>query len=643
MMRHLLPLLPLFLSVAQAAPPPQQRPLAPAPVSTSEPRDVVLLMRLRSPEAVLQAVQSFVPVPGMRDALLKELGLAGKAVALAAPVDLLVALDPGAGDKLERPLFAFTVGLASIPQALQAIQDQLKGTATETTRGTYEVKLYRGDRNELTCLMMGDVQGGGRIACSDRPRDVEALGGYLLRTLPGLKLASSDLHAEVRVRPAMKRYGNTLTESLRLGAAVLPQKLSLGQPRFDRALADMTQGLVREISATLADLDQARLDLSLSGGGIELQMAYQLHGRTSWQAAVLREEAARAGGPPPMFDLLPADSQGASFSRSSLSPRLGEPIVSSLQELTAGLLEHLGLPEADRRAVLDLFGTGWRDLQWVWASGRVDAVPDKKPLPGPLGDTFYLGGFQGAAEPLVAWLRSLAAAYNRPQVQALLRRKLKDALKEAPLPTLRVAATPKGLPRGTLVLSGLLTLPASAGQLLKQETKASGAQGKGKAAGKRGAGTPFPYHVVVMPQGVPPIDSRMRIDGGGERTWLAMGAHLPTLVRRLKEQAQPAEERTLAKRPGLADLRTGGVISAGFVTLASFVEQIGRALAEAGKGPPDRMARLLAAAPHHGETPITFLTRTTDGPVLSRELVLRVPRPAIEDIVSMIAGAAMKK
>lgn len=642
----LLCLLSPAAAVAQGGPkaPPQALAKAPAgagPVwnpSPAEPRDLVVLGRLRNPDATIAALQGLVPVPNLRGTILGALGPAGAAMAPGAPLDVAVALDPE-GAEPRPPMYALAVGVSSVDAARKAIEGQLQGELREIGRGVFAARLFSGSAKEAHCLLgpaPSPAPAPLRLACGDKPRDVSALGPFLIRLAPGKDLGPADLHAELRVAPAYQRYGEALRAALRLMAVAGPQKLQLGDAAFDRALSDAIQGLSSELQLTAADLDRATVDLSLGQGGVDLRAAYRLRGRTSWLAAVLKEEAGRAAAPPPVFFRLPKDSRNAYWVSAGLRPERAAPATDVLWRLLDGYLGHVGLPAPDRKAIADLFKTPWPERPVAWSAGPMDppAAGAKAPKAEArsavdlLGTDYSLGGFEGPPDELRAFLQGAVAAYNRAAVQGLLRKKLKEMDVAAPLPVVKTMQVPKDLGPGSFGVQITVSLPEelpgpgndSKGDKEKPDSK------KPKAKTRY---VPTTLHLVVA--------------AGGAQTWLGFGAHLPTVLRRLREQPRLAEEATLARREGLEPLKARGV-SGGYWTVAGLGESIWRLASRAGKRPPGEMAQLLASAPSHGETPMLFTTMTREGQggSIDREVQLRVPRPSIEDLIAIVVGLSMK-
>lgn len=615
-----------------------QRP--PPTASAAEPRDVVLVARLRSPEATLSSAQAFIPLPGiLQKEVADALGPAQKAIAQKAPLDLVVALDPDSGDKPERPLFAFSIGLLSVEEAQRTIRGPLKGSVVEVNRGTFAVQLPMDPdkkSDDLTCLLAPSVGAApARIVCSDRQRDLDHLAPFMLRTLPGRNLGPADLHAELRITPATTRYGAQLQQGLALGVVAIPQALQLGAPRFDRSLTDTVKSLADELGLTLAELDRATLDLGMGPAGVELRMGYQLRGRKSWLARTLVEEAAKAGPPPDFFYRLPADAGSASYVNLTYSRSNIEALFGPLRTLLDAWLEHKALPAADRQAIAAaLDPKAWPAGASAWASGDNDPAgppakgrpqkPAESSLLSSLQGDYYLGVSDAPAEAMREWVKAAIAAYNRPAVQAQLKKALKGLDASLIAPTLRLLPSPRDLPPGSTEVAFSMMVPTD----LAEKITAKGGKPARPAKPVKGAGRPVPLSLtfIVVPD--------------GKLMWSALGADRATLVRRVKGGL--ASEKPLTGRTGIEDLR-GSHVAGGFWTLRPMLQEIARILEQSGKdkdgkGTSARLDRALNVAPNHGETPMLYFTRSLEGPALDREIVVRLPKGMIDDAISIIVS-----
>jgi hypothetical protein len=237
-----------------------------------------------------------------------------------------------------------------------------------------------------------------------------------------------------------------------------------------------------------------------------------------------------------------------------------------------------------------------------------------------LGGGFYLVATDGPTAKLaIPWLKALVATYNRPAIQAYLRAKWKKYELGPVPPTLRFDPLPKTVGAGAVgvTLSGQFALPSRS---------------------KLGPNKPMPLtlHLISVP--------------AGDKVWSAFGSDRPTLIRRLSEQGKLAPAQTLAQRPGLSPLSEPGVLSGGFTSLVSLGSYLDAALAGLSKRSSDgkersqSAAQLFNMAPHHGEVPMNYTSRSSSNSSgRTSEILLRVPRLVIEDLATLVLQLAMEK
>ena len=626
--------------------------LAPASAPAGAPT-VVASVHARNVDATLAVLRTYLPIPVNPQQFLPELvGEFGKLVALDAPVDVAVALDPQAGENLERPLWAVSFGVTNLAEVQR--QAQARGLVEPAPPGLYRLRVPVGSGNKGMFCQLGPSPKGaggpstGRLSCSGKEKDRDALAPHLSRLSPPPAAQSADLHAELLVAPIVKNYDGPWQRLLQLGSMAVPTKLKLGQPTFDRALTDATQMLIGQLRGIGEDLHTVALDLSLQPTGAEVRLGYRLTGQKSWWGQSDAQSAARPPAPPPpMLFTLPADVSSASYRHAS--PAWARQVLDVVAALLDGYLEHDGLAAPDRQAIAEIFtkvpGLA-APLTTVIAEGAPDGGAKSAAPPAGAGDfsralgMLSSGGFYLAAldpadrDQSLPWLKAVVAAYNRPAVQVYLKKKWKQADPASVLPTLKAGpALPKTLGADAygLVLSGYF----------------SGLFGSG---GKPQKPVPTVIHVVVG-----------RAQDG--RLWTALGGDRPTLLRRLGQVVQPAVDgaNTLARRPGLEALREPGQSSAGFSTLAGLSRLIdlaisatrrtslsGPELATGGGKPAAKPAeplsavQLLAAIPHHGEVPMIYGARPArPNPLaLTQEMYLRVPKAVIEDVIALAMNLA---
>lgn len=597
--------------------------LAPQPAAGAQPLTVVASIHFRSPDSVLTALRGYLPVAPNATSLLKDLvGDLNPQVTMAAPAEVLVALDPGSQSP-DRPIFGYSLSIANFAETQKIAQARgfIEGAAGS---GPVRLKVQSSSGRSIPCLLAATGGVGGRLACAERERDRDSIAPLLLKTRP--PAGKSDLHAELRVDNVSAAFREPLQRYLQVGAVAVPKKLQLGQPMFDRALTDLTQILIEQIRATTQELKFFALDVSLTQNGAEARLGYRIDGKSSlWAQADAEDSARPASGAPPAYFALPADSTSASFT--TTDAKFFWQLLGPLSQLLEGYLTHENLAAADRQALVDVIA------KLPKPEGPIaTVVSEGRPVGSAKGDVGLVGLFGGGAivtftegqDQRTPWLRSLLAAVNRPGVQAFLKKKWKGFEPSAPMPTAKLGPAPKSLGPGALAAAFTLHL----GTLEK-----TAALDKEKEKDAAGAGKPITVHVLVAPQ-----------KGG---VYTALGTDRDRVLRRLEEHFKLPPERTLEKRPGLEVLRQPGVRSGGYTTLLSFGSYLESLLTIVRKRGAAKDASSLSGLyntiPHHGETPILYFgTRGSDSG-LTREYHLQVPRAAIEDTVALFLAVAMEK
>lgn len=595
-----------------------------------------LRVHARSLDATLQALRTYLPIPLKPEAAMDSLlGPLGSQVVLSAPVDVVVALDRQSVDSPAPPQWVFACGLRSLDEARKiAAQANLP----MEPQGKASRLLLKSGGDTWRCLLGADGGTGARLACGQSERSQVELAPYAL-TLPPLPI-KSDLRAELSVQTVVQTYDGLWQRGLQMAGLLVPQKLQLGNPVFDRGLTDLTQALVGQVGSMAKDLQTISVDISLGGAGAEAVLAYQLNGHDSWWG----QADARAAQQPPTaipaaFWSLPKDVGSGSFTVSEV--RYAQQLLQLLQPVLDGFLTHDGLAQADRQAIVDL-------LKVVpLTDGPVSTVVAELPPPPGLesqpraerpdlgqllAGRAYLMTSDGVDERPITWLKNIVAAYKRPGVQAYLRARWKKLGLPEPLPVVRLQPANKALGPGALQFTVSASVPA-----LLEKAGLGRANPTAKAKAQ-----PLVLHLLTGKQ--------------AGRTWMALGSDADFLSKRLAEQLTLPTERSLSQRPGLEGLQQPGLRSGGFTSLRSLSRYLDSALSlsrlRGGRGAdsrtsPSDIAQLFNMLPHHGETSIVHSSRVRamgqagSNPPLISEWTVRVPRTALEDVVAMVMHLAM--
>jgi hypothetical protein len=298
----------------------------------------------------------------------------------------------------------------------------------------------------------------------------------------------------------------------------------------------------------------------------------------------------------------------------------------------------------DRKALADLIALPLsKDVNTVSASGHSEPAPLKagaKPAPTPArghGVSATVGnalanlgwsviGFDDGADALTKQLKDFVAVYNRKGLRAPLKKALgKD---DAYLPAIKVTAAPASLGKGAFEVEIKLDLPDDAPLAFTDEGD-DGAPRKGKAKPAKpakAAKTTMTLHILLA------------VDGKG--AWVGFGTNRDDVIKHLLMSKSGAPDAdTIASRPGLEPLKNGKSISAGFLTLTTFLHAVDNALSgEMATSPTElaMMKRVLTQIPHKGETPIFLTTTATAGAAPRVEMKVEMTKGSFEDLGAMV-------
>ncbi|HEY4103762.1 MAG TPA: hypothetical protein VGM44_07720, partial [Polyangiaceae bacterium] len=604
-------------AVVSAAPVAKEEPPDLSPVAA--PADLVAIGRFKNPEAAIESVASWANFPfKITSVIPSDLKGLEQVVAWNAPVELAVALDPMGEGKVPEPLTVVSVGLTSVDGALSFARAQ--GQSVHRLRsGVYRV----GESDDISCAIAVAVGAApARLVCGHRAHDVDGLINYATRGLSNEPLPDVDFQLEARLDPIKKKYGAELGSARLLGGFLL-REVQLDNPRFDRALSDVTYGLIDESLAFVHDLDKVRLEANVDRAKnlVNLRFDAKFAGQQSWLVQAAAETVPMSAPPPPEFWSLPADAAAATYSVGWKPGRL-KPLGRTLGELFDAFLDAEKVP-ATLRAQGSKSLEGLFDLNTnaVRADGGL-TLPNMPSDPLLLAaDRFF--GWQvtelpGDPKPVLAVFDGLTAALGGRDLQRIL--KQRADLDEKIWPKLSThTVTVHGYKPGAKayraeIPRALIEKLSSGSSSSLQDFAAALAQPtpKGKPAAKS-----VPVSLIVA--------------SDGTHTFVGVSSEEQALIKRLESMKDP-KSATLQTRPGLEALRGTPHASGGFLTLRRFGSLFGAARADA--------ASMLDALPQHADTPIIISTdASSTGPTSS--IAMSVPRAAVGDLGALVPALAM--
>lgn len=393
-------------------PPPRPRP-RPQPIAPSQPAkyQVVAFWRLSNLSQSLATIGTYVPFPvPAQEGLKSLLGDFYGVVNQTAPVDVVLALDAATVPNLDAPppvAVAFSVSSVAETRRIAKARGVLNGATTD--RASISVP-FGGE--SVPCALFG-ATGPGKIVCSTNDQYVSGLAPLLLQAnVPGAQ--GKDLYGEVMVSTFESIFSAQWKQILDTGALTLPKKLSMGDPQFDRAMTDVIQAVIREMSAVSKDLSILAVDVSLKADQIQFSLGYKMVGtQSAWARSDAESAATKPSGPPAAFLALPKQVTSASFARSD--PKWGRQLVAMVLPVLDAFLAKDGLPEADRQAIKDLLQkTSLKDGLSFDVMGVLQNPATAKPAKAPPNGLFSHDHFL-SSERTPGW-RKKRHACTHPQV-----------------------------------------------------------------------------------------------------------------------------------------------------------------------------------------------------------------------------------
>ncbi len=504
-------------------PPPAAAPSAPAAATPSSPLSQVslaptnaqvppTLMVVARLNDIDKSADSIDRVFKLQTSLRSLIGAEVKdsAVVLSGSLDIAVALGPGTPEEDPTFVWAFSVPLKSIDDAVHWRQAQ-GDDVVATPSGTYRVK---GKGGGLVCDIvpsLGDAAARG--VCSDKTDTLAMLEPWMARGLPTEPKEPGDLTARISLAPLKNRYLHRLKTEGETAVRDARKELEGLLTVKDPDLLDAPEVIYRELMAFANDARAFDLGFGLDADRPELRFttALEEQGTKSWLTHVLVSATEAPSTPPEMFYRLPKDATSAFWGHSA-DPALFTGLRAIVHKSAVAIfaMPFAHVPEADKQIALAwLDGIPTTSGNWVRASGILShgkrpekiltaqqAVDEAKVL----FQTYLawgISGEQGDAGPFIAWLK---------QTQDVLRVAITAAEKEDAdmrkyAPTAIFVSNPAGYPKGSAALDiGFTFSSKDVWDILPQNSKILSPSGdtpqpKGPPAVGKGA-----IRIVVVPE-----------------------------------------------------------------------------------------------------------------------------------------------
>lgn len=590
----------------EAESPPDLSPVA-------APDELVLVGRLARPRLLVETVAGWAGMPvKLSDLMPVELRGVEGVVAWDAPVELAAVLDRHSTAKVAPPLTVLSIGLTSLPRALDLARE--RGVVpTRVAAAVYRLPVA----DEITCALAAAVGAApARLVCGTEWQSVEELLPYATRGLPAENLGADDLHLELRAAPLQRRYAQEIA-AVRLLTGLLLRQGQSGSPRFDRALTDAAYGLADELKAIAMEIDKVEIRARLDEGNkaLELGGVLAFSKDSSFVAQLIDDTRKRAAPPPEAFWQLPRTVESGAYTV-GLDAKRVTAVTSVGAELVDAYLEQQMAAAPLRTRVRGMF-----DALPVLASAGAVAIGS---VPVPKEPTAVDRFNQG-----IGWRVSVIDA-RADQLSKLLLN-LEAVLADRTLPKLakdRWGVEARRLPKvrhrvlrvagfPTAATSFTMDVPAALLDALKSRESSvagGGADKKPKPAG-RGA---TPTLIVVA---------------DGEKTWMALAPDEKSALARL-ESARAGKDGKLSDVPELAALKTVSNVTAGYSTLEGMLRMLQSMFPKKGRGD---VSDLLSHAPNRGRTPqLSWVSSTRMGTGLRVSATWRLPQAAFQDLGGLV-------
>ena len=592
------------------------------------PGAVVFHLRWRSPQESIDSAAKYGQVPpqlvgGFTRDLVRgavEEGLERQvdvntfadAIALDAPIDMVLIADVSQGGQIPEPILAVSVGLSSLDRALGAS----KGRPKKIGNGVWRIGTQ--DKYGEPCAVVAAAgKAPARLVCGENENDLLKVAPFVARNVATLPEPPHDLQAKVNLRPVLDKYGRNWANQAR-GLPVIAEEFKNGIPAFDEALMRAADALAQEAGALIQDADSVVIDAGFDAQkGLTMGLGLQFAGKRSWLAQVMTDGAAKQGPPPAMFWKLPASSTTASYGVGG-DPALFQPILETAQRLLVGKLEEEKLgTSADRQAFAKLLRLpGGKHVTTVSASGHF-ANPSKTPkgfFDEVLGSSvgWYVFGFDEPSAQIRAYLDDLQKAYNRPVLQAELKKEMGSDAKH--LPVVKTVPAPRQLGAGGFDLS--IVVPG-----LEEPPIDPSAQQKT---------SDVEAHILVM--------------ADGNQTWVGFAFDREALADLMAKLKGAGQGPNLASNAAIKHLENEKHASATVLTLSTFVDAakpiastIGAIL---GGSQSSAIMSMFEQLPNKGQTPMIGVVDIVDGARPRVSLSLNVPRGTLQDVGFLIQKLA---
>lgn len=599
------------VAAAPPAPPAQLVKAEEAPdlSPVAAPDELVLVGRLSRPRVLVETVAGWAGMPvRLADLLPSELRGVDGVLAWDAPLELAAVLDRHSTAKVAPPLIVVSIGLTSLPRALELAKQQ-GVSPTRVAPSVYRVPID----DDVTCALSAAVgRAPARLVCGAGWQSVEELLPYATRGLPNEKLSEDDLHLEVRGAPMQRRYSQEIA-AVRLLTGLLLRQGQTDNARLDRVLTEVAYGLADELKSIATEVDELELRVRLDEGkkALELGGSLSFAKDSSVTVQLLQDSGKRSAPPPATFWELPRTADSAGYSVGLDQKRVGA-LTSVGGELLDAYLEQQKAAAGLRHKVRSVF-----DALPLLFSPEVHAS-GAGPLPkeaSPLESLNQRVGWgvsivDARADRLSKLLSDLEGVLADRSLPKLVKARFDVEAQQMPKLRHRVVKV-AGFPARAMAFT-LELPPALLASMAKELKSTTPPPAKGK---KAAPGVPC---MVLVPD--------------GEKTWVAFAQDEKAAIARL-EAARAGRDGKLADMPELSPLKQASYVGAGYSTLEGLLRSVESMLPKRARNLSD----VFTHAQNHGRTPqLTWLSVQQAGSALKVSGTLQVPQGAFQDLGAII-------
>jgi hypothetical protein len=615
-----------------SSPPPTPPPAVaePTPVlsAAQKPPTLMVVARLNDFDKSFKSINRLFKLPASVRAPVDGQMQEGSVI-LSDSVDVAVALGPGSPDDVPSFLWAFSVPLKSVDDAVrwrQAEGDEVVATAS----GTYRVKAKSG--GDLVCDVMPSVgEAPARGVCAYKTAALTLLGPWMARGLAAEPKQAEDISVRVTLAPLKNRYIRRLKAES--DGMVRDARLSLSSVLNvkDPDLLDVPEVVERETFAFVGDARAFDTTFTIDPERPELRLtnSFETLGAKSWLTQVLGSATDNPSTPSEMFFRLPKDAVSGWWGHAA-DPALLTGIRSILHKSVATIfaMPFAHVSDSDKQAILAwldgmpmLSGTGVRAsgvLPYDKRPGKIISAQQAVDEAKTLFQTYLswtISGQEGDPAPFVAWLK---------QTQDVLRRGIAALEKEntdvrAYAPTASFISNPPGYPKGSAALDvGINYTSKDIWELLPQNKKslASGQDPPPPPSGPPAKGK-VTLQIVVVPEG----------EG---HFWWGLSANPAVLRSHISQvlKGAPASNQ-LASRTDLGTIKDHKGFG-GFFSLGSILDMYKVFL-------DPKQVEQIASLPHKGQGALYVLGSRTGTSAPTFSIGLSAGKDMLEDLSAAIA------